>query len=73
MAFEGFKGGVPISSGIIGPNDRDIPLVYVRSIQVGQDSNNRLDDVLDAMQLQLNDTLPKAETYTQSLLTWGEF
>lgn len=69
MAFDGFKGSVEVSSGLVGPNGRDIPLMHVGSVQVGSDPNNRLSLVLDDIQERIDDSLTKDGGVVEGVLT----
>ena len=47
MAYE---GSTQLASGIVQRNGNDFPLVDASAVQVGDDEENRLDDVLSEMQ-----------------------
>ena len=69
MSFEGFKGSVEVSSGLVGPNGRDIPLMHSGSVQVGSDPKNRLSAVLDGMQERIDESLTKDGGIVEGTLT----
>lgn len=52
-----YKGSVEIASGLIGVNGTDIPLVHESSIQIGDNSADRLDTLLDSMQIKIDSAL----------------
>lgn len=47
MAYNGYKGSTVIGTGLIQRNNGNYPLVHANDVQVGTDSNSRLQNILD--------------------------